>query len=246
MAAGCSMPERRYRRTAHGEVVAILAGLDRGFLERCECYFGGGTRIVLELGEYRESRDIDFLCASRDGYRMLRETVADSSLGQVAKKAVALAREVRGDQYGIRTWLTRGAFRIKFEILREARIDLAGGRIPLIPVACLDHAHAFAEKFLANADRGLDASTLSRDAIDLAFMIEGWPAVAAASGLAIAQGAYGAEVDRKLISVTTKLREDRAYRQRCIDGLAIAETKTLATGLAALTRGRWRRKPALP
>jgi hypothetical protein len=235
------MPEGGYKRAAHGEVVAVLGTLDRAFLERCKCYFGGGTRIVLELGEYRESRDIDFLCASRDGYRLLRETITETSLGQVAKKRVALAREMRGDQYGIRTWLTRGDFRIKFEILREARIDLAGGKVARIPVACLDHAHAFAEKFLANADRGLDASTLSRDAIDLAFMIEGWPGEASASGLAIAQGAYGAEVDRKLASVTAKLREDKAYRHRCIDGLAIAETRTLASGLAALARGRWRR-----
>jgi hypothetical protein len=236
------MPEQRFRRPAHDEVVALLGKLDRAFLGRCECYFGGGTRIVLELGEYRESRDIDFLCASRDGYRKLRETISETSLGKVATKGIALAREVRGDQYGIRTWLARGDLRIKFEILREARIDLAGGKVARIPVASLDQAHSFAEKFLANADRGLDASTLSRDAIDLAFMLEGWSAQAAASGLAIARGAYGVEVERKLVSVTTKLREDRAYRHRCIEGLAIAETKTLAAGLAALARGSWRGK----
>jgi len=31
-------------------------------LVRCGCLFGGGTALVLQLGEYRESVDIDFLC----------------------------------------------------------------------------------------------------------------------------------------------------------------------------------------
>jgi hypothetical protein len=234
------MPERRHLRPAHDEVVVALAHLDRAFLTQCGCFFGGGTRIVLELGEYRESRDVDFLCASRDGYRLLRETITDDSLGRLAPKGLALAREVRGDQYGIRTWLARGDLRIKFEILREARIDLSGGKVAGLPVPCLDHAHAFAEKFLANADRGLDASTLSRDAIDLAFMIEGWSAADADSGLVIAQGAYGDEVTRKLASVTAKLREDKSYRNRCVEGLAISDTKTLAAGLANLAQGKWR------
>ncbi len=238
------MPERRFRRPAHESVAGLLRNLDRSFLDRCECHFGGGTRIVLELGEYRESRDVDFLCASRDGYRLLRETVSERSLGLVEAKGVSLAREVRADQYGIRAWLAAGEFRIKFEILRESRIDLAGAKVAGIPVTCLDREHAFAEKFLANADRGLDASTLSRDAVDLAFMIEGWSAKDAAAGLAIAHGAYGAEADRKLEAVTSKLREDKAYRNRVVAGLAIEDTKTLSAGLAQLARDSWRREAA--
>ncbi len=238
------MPERRFRRPAHEGVVGLLRKLDRSFLDRCGCHFGGGTRIVLELGEYRESRDVDFLCASRDGYRLLRETVSERSLGLVEAKGVSLAREVRADQYGIRAWLAAGEFRIKFEILRESRIDLAGAKVAGIPVTCLDREHAFAEKFLANADRGLDASTLSRDAVDLAFMIEGWSAKDAAAGLAIAHGAYGAEADRKLEAVTSKLREDKAYRNRVVAGLAIEDTKTLSAGLAQLARDSWRREAA--
>ncbi|WP_322543705.1 nucleotidyl transferase AbiEii/AbiGii toxin family protein [Pantoea eucrina] len=28
-------------------------------------FFGGGTRIALEINEYRESIDVDFLCPDR-------------------------------------------------------------------------------------------------------------------------------------------------------------------------------------
>lgn len=212
----------------------MLSRLDSAFLARTGCYFGGGTRIVLELGEYRESRDIDFLCASRDGYRILREAVTETSLGPMLKSGISLAREVRADQYGIRTFLESGTARLKFEIIREARIELEGQKVSTLPVPCLTRAHAFAEKFLANADRGMDASTLSRDIVDLAFMVEGWSKADALAGLEIAKVAYGDSVQRALAAVTKKMRENRAYRNRCLGGLAITDTRTLASGLAAL------------
>ena len=113
--------------------------------------------------------------------------------------------------------------------LREA------GRIAGLPVACLTRRHCFAEKFLANADRGLDASTLSRDIVDLAFMIEGWSKADADTGLAIARSAYGDAVHRSLAAVTAKMREDRTYRNRCIEGLAIAQPKVMTAGIRALS-----------
>ena len=90
--------------------------------------------------------------------------------------------------------------------------------------------------YLANADRGLDSSTLSRDAVDLAFMIEGWSAADAVTGIEIARSAYGADIDRKLAAVTAKLRNDRRYRAHCIEGLGVADTKTSSAGLQALSR----------
>jgi hypothetical protein len=221
----------------HRRVVAELRRLDGALLESCRCYFGGGTRIVLELGEYRESKDIDLLCADRDGYRRLREAVMADSLGRIARRGLKLSREVRADQYGIRTRLGSDREPLKLEVIRESRIALAGTRVRGVPVPCLDHASAFAEKLLANADRGLDRSTLSRDAIDLAFMVQGWKAEAAKEGATLARLAYGGEVDRKLSAVVELLRTDRAYRARCIEALAIEDTKTLARGLERLTRG---------
>ena len=225
-----------FERPGHRQVLNILRGLDRPFLKRCEILFAGGTRIALELGEYRESKNIDFLCASQAGYRLLRESVSGGSLGPLARKPLTVAREVRADQYGVRTWLSTGKEKIKFEIVRGARIAIAGMDVPRIPVPCLDHAQAFAEKFLANADRGLDAATLSRDAVDLAFMIEGWAKADATAGYEIACTAYGKEVGRKLAAVTSKLRTDRKYRNQCVEAMAIEDTKTLSRGLESLAR----------
>lgn len=227
----------KFKRPLHQEAVAALALLDAAFLEGSHCYFGGGTRIVLELGEYRESKDIDFLCADVAGYRALRETIAENSLGAIAKPSLQLARDVRGDQYGIRTAVRAGAQKLKFEVVREARIALEGVRVARIPVACLTRKHCFAEKFLANADRGIDASTLSRDAVDLAFMIEAWGAAEAAPGAVLAREAYGKSIDHELGKVVAKLRSDKSYRARVVEGLAISDTKTLSAGLEALAKG---------
>ncbi len=208
--------------------------MNASLLREAQCYFGGGARIVLELGEYRESKDIDFLCASQPGYRTLREAIGLASLAPVAARSLKLARDVRADQYGIRTFLATARGTLKFEIIREARIPLAGGAVAKLPVPCLDHPHCFAEKLLANADRGLDAATLSRDIVDLAFMIEGWQVADAEAGLALAESAYGASVRRSVAAVRQKLRGDRFYRNRCIEGLGIEDTKTLSSGLKAL------------
>jgi hypothetical protein len=35
--------------------------MDGKFLAQAKCYFGGGTQLALAHGEFRESRDIDFL-----------------------------------------------------------------------------------------------------------------------------------------------------------------------------------------
>lgn len=230
------MPDRRFKRPAHQQVLSLLGNLDSAFLAEARCYFGGGTRIVLELGEYRVSRDMCFLCSDRDGYRLLRETVLDSTLGKIAATNLTLVRDVRADQYGVRTFIEQDDTRLKFEIAREARIDLSGTNVSGLPVTCLARPHCFAERFLANADRGMDASTLSRDIIDLAFMVEGWSADDARLGMELAVDAYGDSTQKALDSVLIKMKENRTYRNRCVEGLAIKDTRVMNAGLKTLRK----------
>ena len=220
-------------------VLTALNALDAVFLARCECYFGGGTRIVLALGEYRESADIDLLCASRAGYRTLRSTVTDTSLGSIGKSRLKLAREVIADRYGIRTFLDVGGEKLKLEIILEGRIGLAGGAANELPVPVLDAASCCAEKFLANADRWNDESALGRDAIDLAFMAAKWERTALRAGFATATGAYGKIIATAAKRATTKLVEQAAWRRRCVAALNISDTRTLLVGLRMIAAGKW-------
>jgi hypothetical protein len=225
----------KYKRPRHRLVMQILAALDADFLARAKCYFGGGTRIALALAEYRESADIDLLCADREGYRDLRSTVTGKSLGRIARGPIALAREVVADRYGIRTFVQVEEEKIKFEIVGEGRIDIAGGVERGCPVPVLTHRSCFAEKFLANADRWNDESFLGRDVIDLAFMSAAWDAADAAAGLAQARDAYGKVVDNALKKAVQAMSERKDYIKRCTAGLGIEDTRTLARGLRALS-----------
>ena len=142
-------------RPRHKIVLEALRALHADALAETKCFFGGGTRIALALGEYRESADVDFLCASRSGYRALRASVTEHSLGMIAKRELKLAREVVADRYGIRTFLDINGERLKFEIVLEARIGLSGGAERGLPVPALDRTTCFAEKFLTTRITGL-------------------------------------------------------------------------------------------
>ena len=65
-----------------------------------------------------------------------------------------LIREVRRDMYGIRTFLRVDGEPVKFEIISEGRLSLAGAATDMFPVDALDHTSCIAEKLLAHADCG--------------------------------------------------------------------------------------------
>ena len=144
--------------------------MDAAFLLEARCFFGGGTLVALMLDEFRESRDVDFLCSDREGFRRLRETVSERSLGRVMRAPLPLGREVRADRDGIRTFLAVDGTLVKLEIVLEGRIALGGGPDKALGLPVLGLDHLVAEQVLANADRGLDESTCSRDLFDLAFL----------------------------------------------------------------------------
>ena len=231
----------KFKHLLHYKVWKALEALDAEFLTKACCFFGGGTRLVLELGEYRQSADIDFLCADRMGYRRLREAISQNSLGAIAKSPITLSREVRADRYGIRTFLDIDGEPIKFEIVSEGRVGLDAAHPANLPVPSLDAVSCFAEKFLANADRWADQSVLSRDIIDLAFMIKGWGANALVAGMHRAVEAYGDDVVESSRKAIDRLVGDPRYLQHCARELAITDGRVLRSGLRTLSqaiRGR--------
>lgn len=208
MERGCYL----FKREHHQKVQQLLQSLNAEFLLAAQCYFGGGTAPVLLLGEYRESVDVDFLCASQDGYRLLREQLMSDSLGKILKYPLDLLREVRADQYGIRTFIQIDGVPIKFEIIREARIALEGKLDKKLGVPVLSRIDLMVEKLLANADRGDDKATYGRDMIDLAMMAQHWGGIPEAAWHK-ANTAYGGSVKRSFDRVLGRLLNDSNPRQ---------------------------------
>jgi len=211
-----------FQRQHHTEILRTLRAIDGALLSETKCYFGGGTAITLALGEYRESIDIDFLCSDREGYRKLRILLANKiNLDNILRNGARLKtlRDVRPDHYGLRTVIESGEARIKFEIVKEVRIDLSGDIDPRYGVPVLDRDLMYAEKLLANSDRYSDRGVLSRDIIDLSMMISRWGPVPD-NAWDIASSAYGEQVREDYDAAVDMIRAPE-WIEKCARGMAV-------------------------
>ena len=114
-----------YKRPHHQQIAGVLDSMNADFLRDTKCYFGGGTAIALLLSEYRESVDIDFLCADRFGDKsmMSRDVidlmVMESYWGPIPKASLDKAEGAYGDSVHV-------ALRNAKDMLRADRQYLDG------------------------------------------------------------------------------------------------------------------------
>lgn len=196
-----------FRRLHHQQVAEVLSMLDAPLLAKHNCWFGGGTAIVLANGEFRESVDIDFLVSDQKSYRQLRQIVREHGLDALATRDLDLGRTPSVDGYGIRTSVLVAGLAIKFEIIHEGRVDLdtPSSKDEICGVRTLTRIDQVATKLLANDDRWADTSTFSRDLIDLAMMKADTAVLTAGAHKAV--DAYGTTVGESLNNAVTYLRE---------------------------------------
>lgn len=219
-----------FERPHHRRIAEALSALDGPLLRDHGCLFGGGTAIALRFGEYRESVAIDFLVSDLAGYRHLRQRVAEEGIAALVRPGAvppAQLREVRADQYGIRTQIGVADLSIKFEIVLEARFALeAPGPVDVVcGVASLTPLDLATSKLLANADRWRDDSVFSRDLIDLAMLQPALPLLRQAIGKA--ETAYGDAVRRSLEAAIERLRRAPDRLERCMTALSVTLPRAL-------------------
>lgn len=213
-----------FDRPHHRRIEHLLRSLNAGLLREHACYFGGGTAIALRYGEYRESVDVDFVVSQVEGYRALRRLV-DSATGIHALAApgqlLEPARELRADSYGLHTALRVDGVNIKFEIIREGRIELEtpGSADQVAGITTLTALDMATTKLLANCDRWADDAAHSRDLIDLAMMSPS--KVLLKQAIAKAAVEYGDSVERDLGKAIAALLERPGWLERCMAAMAM-------------------------
>jgi hypothetical protein len=220
-------------------VAVVLRALNADLLRTHCCYFGGGTAIVLRRGEYRESADIDFLVSDLNGYRELRELLTGTAgINALTHTPLKPLREIRADQYGIRTHLDVDGSPIKFEIIHEGRItlDTPSSIDQVCGITTLSLLDMAASKLLANADRWADRSTFSRDLIDLAMLAPSRAMLDTA--ISKAATAYGNSVERCLIAAIDYLADNPERLGECMAALRELDTPraVLWQGITRLRR----------
>lgn len=214
-----------FERPHHRRIARVLGALDGPLLRQNHCLFGGGTAIALRYGEYRESVDLDFVVSAVERYRALRQLLTGpTGIAAITREdapALQQVREVRADQYGIRTMLRVDDQPIKFEIILEGRIELAdparGDEV--CGIATLTPLDLATTKLLANSDRWADDGVFNRDLIDLAMMKPPLPLLRKA--VAKAEGAYGGAILRDMDRALDRLRNRQGWLERCMQVMAI-------------------------
>lgn len=213
-----------FKREHHNRIETILQSLNSELLIQCHCWFGGGTAIVLARNEYRESLDIDFLVSDLSGYQKLRTLLTTKGISAISRTGMPLmtARDIRADQYGLRTMLKIDDIEIKFEIVFEGRIKLT---TPLVQnyicgIGTLTDIDMAAGKLLANSDRWSDDSVYSRDLIDLAML--NLPKKQMKEAIEKAEIAYGDAIRRDL-KKSIQYLERKKRLDDCMSALKIDE-----------------------
>lgn len=221
----------QFERPHHQRIAHVLSALDGAVLRQHGCLFGGGTCIALRYGEYRESVNIDFLVSDATGYRELRQLLTGPSGLAAITHAQAMPlvglRDIRADQYGIRTQVQMDGHGIKFEIVREARIALEppGVDDTVCGIGTLTRLDLATSKLLANSDHQADDGVFSRDVIDLAMM--GLPLPTLRAALVKAELAYGASIARDLGKAIDRFQTRTGWLERCMQAMAMQLPKAL-------------------
>lgn len=209
-----------FRFAHHNKILTILNSLNFDVLKEGSAYFGGGTLLTLNFGEYRWSKDVDFISSvTSSGYKNLRTTVFDGGYKALFRdlSRIQIGRGTT-DQYGIRMIVFVDNEPVKTEIIAEVRFELDSPRYPeWSPVPCLSLNDCFTAKLLANSDRYLDDSVEARDLIDLAVLRLQSPIPQKA--VEKAERAY--EVKRPLKLAIQRFQEKPDYRQKCFFNLQI-------------------------
>jgi hypothetical protein len=130
-------------------------------------------------------------------------------------------REIRSDQYGIRTMLMVANQPIKFEIVLEARIELEkpGTGDDVCGIATLTPLDMLTSKLLANSDSWNDDGVFNRDVIDLAMMNPSLPMLRKA--VAKAEQAYGQSICQDLDKAICRLQNRHDWLDRCMRAMAM-------------------------
>lgn len=220
-----------FARPHHQSIARILGALDGQLLRNNACLFGGGTAIALRYGEFRESVDMDFLVSDVSCYRNLRQLLSGkpgiNGIFREGSQPFVQAREIRTDQYGIRTMLEIVDKPVKFAIVLEARIQLAdpGPEDQLCSIATLTPLDMATSKLLANSDRWADDGVFNRDLIDLAMMNPSKHLLDQA--VAKAQDAYGNSILADLSAALNRVHSRHGWLDRCMQAMAITVPKAL-------------------
>lgn len=186
----------KFKINHHIVIESALKKFNADFFFNNNILFGGGTRIALDLGEFRKSIDIDFLCPNKASYRAVRENVTNVSLGCLVKEDFDYVREISCTRDAVRAMFKFGGAILKLEFVCFDNYEISPEKNDSFPVPYLDRESCFYTKLLANSDRCM--AHPYKDIVDILAMCDQWGGIPKLS-ITKAESHYGVAVVRDLI-----------------------------------------------
>lgn len=186
----------KFKLEHHSLIESALSNFNADFFIENRIFFGGGTRIALELEEFRKSIDIDFLCPDKQSYRAVREHVTNVSLGKLVKKDFEYAREIMFNRDSVRVMFKYMGSPLKLEFVCFDNYDLNCISDEQFPVPYLDRESCFYTKLMSHTDRCM--SHPYKDIVDILAMYDSWGDIPASAFLK-AESHYGQSIRSSLI-----------------------------------------------
>ena len=166
------MMKTQYKRTYHQRLHQVLQQFNSSYLNDHCILFGGGTRIALELDEYRQSVDIDFFCVGKNAFRAVRSVVTETTLGDLVRQDFNYPRDIRADRDAVRCFISDQDIVIKLEFVFFLDELINADTRNIFPVPAIDRTSCYLSKLLANADRY--NTPPYKDIFDLLAMFDQW------------------------------------------------------------------------
>lgn len=174
---------------------------------------------------------MDFLVSDIESYGIMRQLLSSpmgiATIVRNDATPLTTVRDVRADQYGIRTVLLVAEQKIKFEIVLEGRIqlELPSSTDEVCGVTTLSRLDMAASKLLANSDRWADDSVFNRDLIDLAML--DLPLNVLRKAVEKAEKVYGTSICTDLTRAMERLQKREGWLDRCMLVLSISVPKAI-------------------
>ena len=160
----------------HQEILSILQNLNSKYLEQEGILFAGGTRITLEINEYRLSDDIDFFCVNREAFKKIRDEISPhGDLSQIAKIQLPLLREPRFSRESVQLILKTTDKPIKMEFILADELTAKKSLPQSLPVPHIDRDTCYTNKLMTLSNRFADAPY--KDFFDLLAMKDTWGSI---------------------------------------------------------------------
>lgn len=205
----------KFKLEHHALIESALSNFNADFFIENRIFFGGGTRIALELGEFRKSIDIDFLCPDKNSYRAVREHVTNVSLGELVKQDFEYAREIMFNRDSVRVVFKCDGAPLKLEFVCFDNYDLNCVVDDQFPVPYLDRESCFYTKLMSHTDRCM--SHPYKDIVDILAMCDSWGEIPE-SAFIKAESHYGQQIRSMLIrAVDDVISHQEIYAARFRD-----------------------------